>query len=167
MPFSFGGVSTLAFDGSLQWTSGTSYNNLDPESVVGRKLWDWSPNPDPIRRALAAALFDGTPQTFTAGWMPEGTGKLLHTKATVFPLPRGRMHDAVLLWADAHEGHQLSPRELRTLREYASGLLEREVAKKLRVTLPTVKSALHRVRHKLGARHIGHAIALAKERGLI
>src|SRR5690348_10305301 len=168
MPFAFGGVSTIGFDGAIQWTSATATEHGgDVESVIGRKLWDWSPRPEPIRRALADAMFDNRPQTYSVGWLPPGGGQLLTAKATAFPLPRGRMHDVVLLWADSYTGRALTRGEVRTLRAIADGLHQNEVARSMGVAQATVKTTLSRARHKLGARTLTHAVALALKRGLI
>lgn len=168
MAFAFGGVSTLSFDGTIQWTSRTSEDNpLEPESVVGRKLWNWSPSADSARRAIADALFDNEPQSFVAGWMPEGSGRLLHTKATVYPLPRGKAHDLVLSWAEPHAGHALTKAETRTLRCFADGMTASEAARHLGVTAATVKTTLSHARQKLNARNVTHAVSLAQRRGLI
>lgn len=168
MPFAFGGVSTLSIDGAIQWTNRTADEHpVEVDDVIGRKLWSWSPNKEPIRRAIADSLFDDEPQTFSAGWMPENGSRVLHTRATVFPLPRGRTHDLVLLWADAHSGHPLTKAETRTLRCFADGMTQPETARHLGVTVATVKTALMHAREKLGARNVTHAVSLAERRGLI
>ncbi len=61
----------------------------------------------------------------------------------------------------------LSPRETEALRALAGGLLQKQVARKLDVSLYTVKDHLRLCRLKLGAKTNTEAAVIAKERGIL
>lgn len=61
----------------------------------------------------------------------------------------------------------LGSKELETLRLVSSGYLQHEVARVRGVNPQTVKNCLVTVRGKLRARTTAHAVATAKDRGLI
>jgi len=61
----------------------------------------------------------------------------------------------------------LGSRELETLRLMSSGYVYREVAEVMGISPQTVKNCLAVVRGKLNARTTAHAVAIAKDRGLI
>jgi len=61
----------------------------------------------------------------------------------------------------------LGSKELETLRLMSLGYLYHEVAKVMGVRPQTVKNCLAVVRKKLNARTTAHAVAIAKDRGLI
>jgi two-component system nitrate/nitrite response regulator NarL len=54
----------------------------------------------------------------------------------------------------------LTPREVEVLALVASGLTNKEIAVELTVSVPTVKTHVHNVLHKLGARHRSDAARL-------
>ncbi len=74
---------------------------------------------------------------------------------------------------EAHSGQSpaliepLSERELQVLRLMAEGLTNKEIAAKLIIALGTVKAHIHNISGKLGAQNRAHAVALAKELGLL
>jgi len=61
----------------------------------------------------------------------------------------------------------LSERELEVLRLMAEGLTNRQIAAKLIVALGTVKAHVHNISGKLGAQNRAHAVARARELGLL
>jgi len=61
----------------------------------------------------------------------------------------------------------LSERELEVLRLMAEGLTNKEIAARLIIALGTVKAHIHNISGKLGAQNRAHAIARAKELGLL
>lgn len=64
-------------------------------------------------------------------------------------------------------GAPLSPRETASLRLLSEGLSVEEIAARLGVGPPTVKTFLARAAKKLRARTREHAVAIAIRRGLI
>jgi LuxR family transcriptional regulator, maltose regulon positive regulatory protein len=61
----------------------------------------------------------------------------------------------------------LSQRELEVLRLMAEGLTNEQIAARLIIALGTVKAHIHNISGKLGAQNRAHAVALAKELGLL
>jgi LuxR family maltose regulon positive regulatory protein len=61
----------------------------------------------------------------------------------------------------------LSERELQVLRLMAEGLTNKEIAARLIIALGTVKAHIHHISSKLGAQNRAHAVARAKELGLL
>ena len=61
----------------------------------------------------------------------------------------------------------LSERELEVLRLMAEGLTNKEIAARLIIALGTVKAHIHNISGKLGAQNRAHAVARAKEMGLL
>lgn len=62
---------------------------------------------------------------------------------------------------------ELHPRELETLRLLSQGYTFKEIAVFMGIQWQTIKNRLTVVRSKLGARNTIHAVAIAKDRGLI
>lgn len=62
---------------------------------------------------------------------------------------------------------ELSPKELLTLEAAANGLTYKQIAEKENVAEDTIKSRIDNCRHKLCARNVTHAVAIAVSRGLI
>lgn len=168
MPYDFGGISTIGFDGAIRWTSGTATeSDVDPAEAIGRKLWDWCPNPKPLKEALAEAIFSAAPQAYVAGWMPGRGGKPLTCRACIYPLPQDRDHNLLVWWSDSHSGTALTPTEARTLSAASDGMTHEQIARSMRVSQNTVKTTLTRVRRKLGAKTLAHAVKLALLRAMI
>ena len=61
----------------------------------------------------------------------------------------------------------LSPRQTETLRHMADGMSIKQVARHSNIATDTVKKCLIIVRLKMGARTTAHAVALAKDSGLL
>ncbi|NOH04330.1 MAG: hypothetical protein HND47_21320 [Chloroflexi bacterium] len=61
----------------------------------------------------------------------------------------------------------MSERELEILRLMAEGLSNREIAGKLVITVGTTKSHVHHILEKLGSESRAHAVAKAREIGLV
>lgn len=61
----------------------------------------------------------------------------------------------------------LSERELEVLRLLAEGLTNQQIAARLIIALGTVKAHIHNISGKLGAQNRAHAVARAKELGLL
>ena len=61
----------------------------------------------------------------------------------------------------------LTGRELEVLRLMAEGLTNEQIATRLIIALGTVKAHIHNISGKLGAQNRAHAVALAKEQGLL
>ena len=61
----------------------------------------------------------------------------------------------------------LSERELEVLRLMAEGLTNEQIAARLIIALGTVKAHIHNISGKLGAQNRAHAVARAKELGLL
>ena len=62
---------------------------------------------------------------------------------------------------------RLTPRELEVLGLVATGLRNKEIARRLEITLPTVKNHVHKILEKLQVRRRREAIQKAYERGLL
>lgn len=65
-----------------------------------------------------------------------------------------------------HNGH-LTPRETEVLRLVAGGLEYKQMADGLGVSIWTAKHHMANIRLKLGAYNRTHAVAIAKDKGLI
>ncbi len=61
----------------------------------------------------------------------------------------------------------LSPRETEALRHYASGRCGKQVASAMGISLETVKDYSLKVRLKLGARTVAHAVAIGLKSRII
>jgi DNA-binding CsgD family transcriptional regulator len=68
---------------------------------------------------------------------------------------------------DIVRGSPLYPQEVRVLSMYASGLKRGEVARELGITPWTVHHHAREARHKLGARTVHQAVAIAVETGIL
>jgi DNA-binding NarL/FixJ family response regulator len=79
----------------------------------------------------------------------------------------GRIVDRVrgTILEDEGPAMPLTPRELEILRLVADGLRNREIAKRLDVSLQTVKNHLSTVLHKLGVRNRARAVTYAVRQG--
>lgn len=55
---------------------------------------------------------------------------------------------------------QLNQRETEILRLVSQGNSHKEIAKKMRLSLPTIKVYIRSAKTKLGAHNCGHAVAL-------
>ncbi|WP_329060527.1 response regulator transcription factor [Amycolatopsis sp. NBC_01480] len=60
----------------------------------------------------------------------------------------------------------LTPRELEILVEVARGMSNPEIAVKMFVSIETVRTHLHHISKKLGARNRAHAVAIAYHTGI-
>ena len=67
----------------------------------------------------------------------------------------------------ARFGAPLTTRQLEVLRLAADGLLKKQIAHQLELSLETVKTHQKLLRVKLGAHNLTHAVAIAFRRGLI
>jgi DNA-binding NarL/FixJ family response regulator len=61
----------------------------------------------------------------------------------------------------------LTPRELEILGHIAAGLITREIAKELGVSLKTIENHKQRIFRKLGVQSQAHAVSIAIRRGLL
>ena len=61
----------------------------------------------------------------------------------------------------------MSEREREVLRLMAEGLTNEQIAGRLIIALGTVKAHIHNISGKLGAQNRAHAVARAKELGLL
>jgi DNA-binding NarL/FixJ family response regulator len=80
-----------------------------------------------------------------------------------------RIND-LLLRREAPREHQpepLTPRELEILESIAVGLSNKEIGKRLRISVSTVKNHVHNILEKLQVDHRREAIKIAYEHGLI
>lgn len=89
---------------------------------------------------------------------------------------RGRRHRELLRALDeprpaaprpAAGAHELTPRELEVLRLVAAGETNRDIARRSFVSTSTVKTHVHHILAKLGARSRTRAVARARELGLL
>ena len=64
-------------------------------------------------------------------------------------------------------GDGLTSRELEILRELANGITDQEIAARLGLAAGTVKTHIHHILHKLGARNRTQAVAWVLREGLI
>ena len=64
-------------------------------------------------------------------------------------------------------GVELVPYELTMLTEYAFGKTAKEIAVKHNCCLQSVYNALSRITVKLGAKHLGNAVFIATQNGMI
>lgn len=62
---------------------------------------------------------------------------------------------------------ELYPREVETLRLLSQGYSQKEVASQMGVGWQTIKNRLTVIKDKLEAKNTTHAVAIAKDRGLI
>ena len=87
--------------------------------------------------------------------------------ASVAPAAERALSSAGSLSSPSSLVEPLSERELEVLRLMAEGLTNKEIAARLIIALGTVKAHLHNISGKLGAQNRTHAIARAKELGLL
>jgi DNA-binding CsgD family transcriptional regulator len=64
-------------------------------------------------------------------------------------------------------GQPLSPRELQVLGLSAKGLTRVKIAKRLHLSVSTVKFTLANVYAKLGAANVAHAVHLGHKQGIL
>jgi len=88
------------------------------------------------------------------------TGLFPQTKTA--PIPHGNTKPV-----RRYEPDSLSEREQEVLSLIAAGYTNKEISSKLRITLETVKTHLHHILGRLGARNRAHAVHLGYERGLL
>ncbi len=61
----------------------------------------------------------------------------------------------------------LTPRELEILRHLATGLTAQDISRRLNIATGTVRTHVHRVLSKLGARSQLEAVAIARDHGVV
>jgi DNA-binding NarL/FixJ family response regulator len=89
---------------------------------------------------------------------------------TIRTVHSGRRYvvDTVAAEIGAHvDSDSLTEREIAVLRAVADGNSNRDVAKKLAVSLETVKKHMKHIATKLGSRDRTHAVAIAIKRGIL
>jgi LuxR family transcriptional regulator, maltose regulon positive regulatory protein len=171
--------------GETAEASGRTGGLIEILALQGLALWAGSKRERAVS-TLARALTLAEPEGYVRTFVEEGAsmGDLL--SATLEARQSGRLDAAErisvlylarLLGSVAQEAtapaaeerlpEPLSERELEVLALIASGRSNREIAAKLFVSTSTVKTHIHRLYHKLGARSRTQAIARAREVDLL
>ena len=121
--------------------------------------------------AWAVALGDGAEEGFVRSYLDgSSTRARLHRRALAADATADvarRVSRAAAGWPDAGEETGLTPRQLEVLRTVAAGASNREVAAELDISVPTVKTHLREILARLDATSRTHAVAVARERGLL
>jgi DNA-binding CsgD family transcriptional regulator len=63
--------------------------------------------------------------------------------------------------------HELTPREIEILAMVSQGLPWKQITDKCGIARGTMVNHIHSLRHKLGAFNTPHAVAIAKDKGII
>ncbi len=140
-----------------------------PDAKVIQLSWLYGPLP--VRDSLNAGAVGFLPKSISVDTLVEGIVRAKAGESLIF----GDEIDRLL--ADDHErgGNldlpgrlaALTPRELEILRLLATGLTAQEIAHRLDIAKGTVRTHVHKVLCKLGARSQLEVVAIARDHGVV
>jgi LuxR family maltose regulon positive regulatory protein len=151
----------------------------EPEGYVRVFVDEGEPMADLLRKLATHPARTSESSTYSAGYLatllaafgaPGDSRSSISSPqpgGTVLPSGTGRAG------REEHSGpsptyvEPLSERERQVLRLMAEGLTNEQIAARLIIALGTVKAHIHNISGKLGAQNRAHAVALAKELGLL
>lgn len=132
----------------------------------------WFHGPDQVQEAFAAGAVGFFPKSLSVDQVYEGIIRAHEGESPVFAEELGELMERIVergrhVALNAHRLAGLTSRELEVMRLLGAGLTVQDIADRLSVKVPTVRSHVHHMLDKTKTRSQLELVAIAREQGLV